>query len=152
MDKRKTPVDKTRITERLTNRYVTGGFLLSVRYPYVQWGGAGMVVLPDGEPMYSHGVRQRVWRTFRNATLYPDMYINREGADASLAQFCLAPTGLGFGVRVVHAVISGCIPLIIQDNVTQPYQVNEYTLAPDSEREGTTLWEHEREGVGMLTY
>jgi hypothetical protein len=31
-------------------------------------------------------------------------------------------------------------------------EVNEYTLAPDSEREGITLWEPEREGFGIFPY
>jgi len=50
------------------------------------------------------------------------MYINRRDGDASKAIFCLAPTGLGFGVRVYHAMADGCIPLIISDNVTQPWE------------------------------
>lgn len=36
--------------------------------------------------------------------------------------FCLAPSGLGFGVRLYHAIFYGCIPVIIQDNVTQPFE------------------------------
>ena len=53
MDKRKTPGDKSRITERLRNRYVTGGFLLSVRYPYLQLvlGFAGDNVVAEVPPI-----------------------------------------------------------------------------------------------------
>ena len=50
------------------------------------------------------------------------MFINRPAADASKAIFCLAPTGLGFGVRVYHAMADGCIPVVISDNVTQPWE------------------------------
>lgn len=34
--------------------------------------------------------------------------------------FCLAPTGGGWGLRLVEAMQNGCIPLIIQDGVRQP--------------------------------
>jgi hypothetical protein len=57
-----------------------------------------------------------------NETEFPDMYINRRDGDAGKAIFCLAPTGLGFGVRVYHAMADGCIPLVISDNVTQPWE------------------------------
>jgi hypothetical protein len=50
------------------------------------------------------------------------MYINRRDGDAAKAIFCLAPTGLGFGVRVYHAMADGCIPLVISDNITQPWE------------------------------
>lgn len=42
--------------------------------------------------------------------------------DISRAQFCLAPTGAGWGIRVVEEVTRGCIPVIIQDNVTQAFE------------------------------
>ena len=35
--------------------------------------------------------------------------------------FCLAPAGHGWGNRIVYAMVSGCIPLIIQDGIHQPY-------------------------------
>ena len=31
--------------------------------------------------------------------------------------FCLAPTGSGWGVRLKQALMSGCIPVIIDDHV-----------------------------------
>eukprot|EP00959_Pyramimonas_sp_CCMP1952_P430371 9014130-Pyramimonas_sp.AAC.1 len=32
------------------------------------------------------------------------------------ATFCLAPSGLGWGIRTVMAIFYGCIPVVIQDN------------------------------------
>ncbi|KAK3248433.1 hypothetical protein CYMTET_42103, partial [Cymbomonas tetramitiformis] len=75
--------------------------------------------LKDGMPMYSHGVRQRLQLRYSNES---DMFISRSGGNSLKAVFCLAPAGLGFGVRVAHSVADGCIPVIIQDNVTQPYE------------------------------
>ena len=37
------------------------------------------------------------------------------------SKFCLAPAGHGWGIRIVHAMASGCVPLIIQDGVHQPF-------------------------------
>lgn len=36
------------------------------------------------------------------------------------ARFCLAPSGHGFGVRISYAMVTGCVPVIIQDGVRQP--------------------------------
>jgi hypothetical protein len=38
------------------------------------------------------------------------------------SRFCLAPTGGGFGDRLTQAMRYGCVPLIIQPNVTQPLE------------------------------
>jgi len=38
------------------------------------------------------------------------------------ARFCLAPYGHGFGIRIVHAAVSGCIPVVIQEHVYQPFE------------------------------
>jgi hypothetical protein len=38
------------------------------------------------------------------------------------ATFCLGPTGAGWGRRVNLAMQFGCIPVIVQDNITQPYE------------------------------
>jgi len=34
--------------------------------------------------------------------------------------FCLAPAGHGYGVRIIHSMLTGCIPVVIQDAVRQP--------------------------------
>jgi hypothetical protein len=46
----------------------------------------------------------------------PDM-----GAEMRRAKFCLTPAGHGWGIRIVHAMATGCVPLIIQDGVHQPF-------------------------------
>ncbi|GIL78577.1 hypothetical protein Vretimale_6191 [Volvox reticuliferus] len=38
------------------------------------------------------------------------------------SRFCLAPHGSGFGVRLTLAMTHACIPVIIQDQVYQPYE------------------------------
>ena len=40
----------------------------------------------------------------------------------SQATFCLAPSGLGWGIRTVISLFYGCIPVIIQDDVAMPYE------------------------------
>jgi hypothetical protein len=37
------------------------------------------------------------------------------------SKFCLAPSGHGWGIRIVHAMAAGCVPLIIQDGIHQPF-------------------------------
>ena len=36
--------------------------------------------------------------------------------------FCFAPYGNGWGIRLSEAILHGCIPVIIQDGVVQPFQ------------------------------
>ncbi|GFR44305.1 hypothetical protein Agub_g5517 [Astrephomene gubernaculifera] len=38
------------------------------------------------------------------------------------SKFCLAPHGAGFGVRLTTAMTHACVPVIIQDQVYQPYE------------------------------
>ncbi|PNH07135.1 putative glucuronoxylan glucuronosyltransferase IRX7, partial [Tetrabaena socialis] len=38
------------------------------------------------------------------------------------SKFCLAPHGAGFGIRLTIAMAHACVPVIIQDNVWQPYE------------------------------
>lgn len=40
----------------------------------------------------------------------------------SSAKFCLAPTGEGWGVRLVKSVHTGCVPLVSQPWVAQPFE------------------------------
>ena len=34
---------------------------------------------------------------------------------------CLAPSGDGWGIRLAKSVLSGCVPVIIQPSVRQPF-------------------------------
>eukprot|EP00899_Mesostigma_viride_P026688 jgi/Mesvir1/7203/Mv19028-RA.1 len=76
---------------------------------------------------YSHGVRQRVFELFENRTDIGVVLSRKKvgrgyGRMLATSRFCLAPTGSGFGIRVIDAVVVGCIPVIISDNVDQPLE------------------------------
>jgi hypothetical protein len=89
------------------------------------WGGAPG---KDGVAEYSHGVRQEIVQLFRNETDFvvysvdPGLSHPGYGSDVSHSQFCLAPSGAGWGIRLAEMMVEGCIPVIIQDNVTQPWE------------------------------
>jgi hypothetical protein len=36
--------------------------------------------------------------------------------------FCLAPYGHGYGMRLISSMVTGCVPVIIQEHVYQPYE------------------------------
>ena len=38
------------------------------------------------------------------------------------SKFCLAPYGHGWGLRIVSAMVCGCVPIIIQEHVFQPFE------------------------------
>ena len=86
---------------------------------------------PNEDHSYSHGVRQRLFALHVNRT---DFYLrDRPGASAlelatvRASKFCLAPHGVGFGMRQFNAIAAGCVPLIID-------------VTPDDDREfGGTL-------------
>ncbi len=40
--------------------------------------------------------------------------------------FCLAPYGHGWGLRLIQAVQHGCVPVVVQDSVYQPYEVRQH--------------------------
>lgn len=45
------------------------------------------------------------------------VYDGRKGSyntDMADSQFCLAPTGSGWGIRIVEDLVAGCLPVIIQ--------------------------------------
>ena len=42
--------------------------------------------------------------------------------DMRSSVFCLTITGHGWGMRLTTALLLGCIPVIIEDNVIQPYE------------------------------
>lgn len=73
-----------------------------------------------GVKCYSQAVRAAVFARHANTTGFclagklPNELFRR-------ARFCLAPSGEGFGDRLAAAVLHGCVPLIIQPGVRQPY-------------------------------
>ena len=38
------------------------------------------------------------------------------------AKFCLVVSGHGWGIRIVEAMACGCVPVIVEDNVMQPFE------------------------------
>lgn len=74
-------------------------------------------------PWYSGGVRQELARLHKDAPGFvinpPGQYRFEDKMRDSI--FCLAPSGLGWGIRLVQATAAGCIPVIIQDGIDQPH-------------------------------
>ncbi|KAG2454703.1 hypothetical protein HYH02_000540 [Chlamydomonas schloesseri] len=97
---------------------------------------------------YSQGVRQAVMRMvsgsggkagtdrggkegegglaeeFTGAWRRPDFIISTAGQHSQVlmvaSRFCLAPSGWGWGLRLLQAVACGCVPVVVQDSVYQP--------------------------------
>ncbi|KAL4434417.1 hypothetical protein ABPG75_000858 [Micractinium tetrahymenae] len=38
------------------------------------------------------------------------------------SKFCFCTYGRGWGIRVVQAMLAGCVPVIVQDHVAQPFE------------------------------
>lgn len=75
-----------------------------------------------GRIEYSQGVRQAIQRLHINETEFV------LGGKFTLDQlrwqsrFCLCPSGWGWGWRLSLAIATQCVPVIIQPNVTQPFE------------------------------
>ena len=68
---------------------------------------------------YSEGVRQLVWKHVRRA---PGFKVVARSptymADWGESKFCLAPQGVGWGVRLLWAVGGGCVPVLASSEVS----------------------------------
>ncbi|PNH09138.1 putative glucuronosyltransferase [Tetrabaena socialis] len=82
------------------------------------------------EPEYSGGVRQALSSLLSN-TSHPDVVFKTGGQPIGPGEyeellgrtrFCLAPYGHGWGIRLTHALMHACVPVIIQDKVRQPFE------------------------------
>ncbi|CAI9786853.1 unnamed protein product [Fraxinus pennsylvanica] len=78
---------------------------------------------PEGG-YYARGARASVWENFKNnplfdiSTEHPSTYYE----DMQRAVFCLCPLGWApWSPRLVEAVIFGCIPVIIADDIVLPF-------------------------------
>mmetsp|Transcript_15713 Transcript_15713/g.28113 ORF Transcript_15713/g.28113 Transcript_15713/m.28113 type:complete len:720 (-) Transcript_15713:811-2970(-) len=77
--------------------------------------------------LYSGGIRQMVHKLIREKYKDDPTILIKEGGVADYIRtlrnstFCFSPYGAGYGVRFYQAVLYGCIPVIIQDHVVQPY-------------------------------
>ena len=85
---------------------------------------AGSIRVDEDE--YSGGARQEVakWYKVWNASDvdFNEGFVGNYYKSMHDSLFCFAPYGHGFGVRVSLAVMAGCIPVVIQDNVVQPLE------------------------------
>lgn len=78
---------------------------------------------PEGG-YYARGVRASIWENFKNnplfdlSTQHPATYYE----DMQRAIFCLCPLGWApWSPRLVEAVVFGCIPVIIADDIVLPF-------------------------------
>jgi len=100
-------------------------------YPFLLSFAGG--VRPEEAPVYSQNVRQLVHAAYSEGN---DRFSITEGLAPieifGLSKFCLAPSGDGWGVRTAKSLITGCVPLIIQPSVRQPfddvYNYSEFAL------------------------
>ncbi|KXZ55832.1 hypothetical protein GPECTOR_2g1383 [Gonium pectorale] len=72
---------------------------------------------------YSQGVRQRVHFHYHSRDGYK--IVTKDllyGLDMLNYKWCLAPSGGGHGHRQTLAALVGCLPLVISDNVLQPFE------------------------------
>merc|ERR1719313_3182584 len=74
-----------------------------------------------GRAEYSQGVRQAIHKYHRNVSGF---VLGGKFTFDDLRQsvFCLAPSGWGWGWRLSLAMLTQCVPVIIQPNVTQPFE------------------------------
>jgi len=88
----------------------------------------------EGDHAYSGGVRQAVNKLMLHLKGLPEgkynisdvVFIEGSTPDYrklyNTTKFCLAPHGAGFGIRLSIAMVHGCIPVVIQDHVFQPFE------------------------------
>jgi len=74
---------------------------------------------PESDAQYSWGVRQTVFRLYKNLPGWKffEKHVPDYAAQQHNAQFCLAALGWGWGGRMKAAVLNGCIPVVIQPQV-----------------------------------
>ena len=85
--------------------------------------------------LYSRGIRQVMWSRWANnsfANFRTEVSPRAKGAAASQndeyyaamlnTEYCLAAPGNGFGVRMIDYVVSGCIPVIVNNSLWFPWE------------------------------
>ena len=72
---------------------------------------------------YSQGMRQELFERYPRAHPHGIYISERRVPDSTFleSKTCLAPTGEGWGVRLIKSVISGCVPLVAQPWMEQAY-------------------------------
>ena len=86
------------------------------------WGNGG----PQRRTAYSQGVRQTLFQMYggargKAAGIHIAAHAVQDARFAA-ARFCLAPSGMGFGMRLVKSVHLGCVPFVAQPYVVQPFE------------------------------
>ena len=78
-----------------------------------------------GERGYSQGVRQRLYELYGSGPVTHGIAIHKHGVNQTAwldAKFCLASSGVGWGLRTAAMAMLGCLPLIFQPFVMQPLE------------------------------
>ncbi|GAX81627.1 hypothetical protein CEUSTIGMA_g9055.t1 [Chlamydomonas eustigma] len=82
-------------------------------------------------PQYSRGIRQeyyilsheRGWRQQYNVYIgITDEYRGDYSQQLARSTFCLVVPGDGYSARYVDAILHGCIPVVVMDNVTEVFE------------------------------
>eukprot|EP00899_Mesostigma_viride_P003752 jgi/Mesvir1/13378/Mv15051-RA.1 len=90
---------------------------------------------PCREFEYGMGVRAAAFNWFReyasgmpDVLMSNDIHSGRENYQRNMrsSRFCLDALGHGFSTRIVDYVSSGCIPIIVRDDVLWPYESYEF--------------------------
>ena len=81
---------------------------------------------------YSLGVRAAVWHRWRNDSRFlihafdhgvqEKLPFSQHAESYATAKFCLAPAGYGFSSRQYEAILIGCVPVTIQDDVEMAFE------------------------------
>jgi hypothetical protein len=88
----------------------------------IEWKWFGK---PD--PKYSKGIRQRLYKLYRDSPGF-FMFEGPTDLESYIAElkssvFCLCPRGYAsWSPRFTHAVLSGCVPVLIAENTVHPWQ------------------------------
>ena len=79
---------------------------------------------------YSFGLRYDVWRLHRSAPGFkilatdypPSLPKGRVNVNEEIlgSKFCLCPSGTGWGMRVFHVMVLGCVPVLVQHDGEHP--------------------------------
>ncbi|KAL4427672.1 hypothetical protein ABPG75_001761 [Micractinium tetrahymenae] len=97
--------------------------LIRMKQRYLFFAGS---VLPDHLP-YSGGSRQALFRAVQEWN-DPEFKMIEGGAGGEYedllrtSKFCFTPLGFGFGMRLVHAMLAGCVPIIVQEYTIQQFE------------------------------
>lgn len=71
---------------------------------------------------------QELWKLFKagklgsNVLISPSNNLPNYKELVRSSKFCLAPWGHGWGNRLGQYMVMGCVPVLVQDGVYQPYQ------------------------------